>query len=179
MRRAQIRCRPTATTARAAPTPTASAASPARPRARPRPRPRPSARSGPSSSGRWAARRAAPQRRWLERPSAHRAGRSPCPAPPTCPRARALRRPPAPARLSAQNAIVDFTRPFLNRPYEARLISRDEYKAILKKVADKVVAKYQQAHSRPPSKLAIPDSVAAAIKKLIDEYIDYTRKQWT
>lgn len=50
----------------------------------------------------------------------------------------------------------------------------------MKKVADKVVSGYRQkGHSRPPSKMAIPDSTAAAIKKMVDEYIDYTRKHWT
>ena len=67
----------------------------------------------------------------------------------------------------------------MNRPYEARLISRDEYKGILKKVADKVVSGYRVHHRKPPPKLAIPDSTAASIKKLVDEYIEFTRKHWS
>lgn len=77
-----------------------------------------------------------------------------------------------------KHAIVEFARPFVHRAYEAQLISRDEHKAILRKVAEKVVASYRQQHSRPPAKCAISDTQAASIKKLVDEYIDFTRKQW-
>lgn len=78
----------------------------------------------------------------------------------------------------AQNALVECARPILNRAYEAKLISRDEYKAILRKVADKVVSGYRAQHTRAPARCAISDTQAAAIQKLVDDYVEYTRKQW-
>ncbi|KAJ1627619.1 hypothetical protein T492DRAFT_876456 [Pavlovales sp. CCMP2436] len=71
-----------------------------------------------------------------------------------------------------KNAIVEFARPFLNRPFAAKLISRDEFKTILKKG-------YRAKHNRPPAKCAIPDSTAASIKRLVDEYVAWQKKQWT
>jgi hypothetical protein len=97
--------------------------------------------------------------------------------------ARGWRRltPPRPAlrarARAAQNALVECARPMLNRAYEAKLISRDEYKAILRKVADKVVSGYRAQHARAPARCAISETQAAAIRKLVDDYVEYTRKQ--
>jgi len=78
-----------------------------------------------------------------------------------------------------KNAIVEFARPFLNRPYANKEITKEEYKSILKKVTDKVVLSYREKHSRPPSKCAITDGQAASIKKLLDEYIEFTKRHWS
>jgi hypothetical protein len=78
-----------------------------------------------------------------------------------------------------QNAIVEHARPLLNPSYEAKLITRDEYKDILKKVAAKIIQGYRTQHTRPPARCAVPESQAAAIQRMIGEYVDYTRKQWS
>jgi len=78
-----------------------------------------------------------------------------------------------------KNAVVDFARPFLNHAYSSKEITKDEYKTILKKVADKVVTSHRAKHARPPPKCSITDGQAAAIKKLIDEYVDFTKKHWS
>lgn len=77
----------------------------------------------------------------------------------------------------AQNAVVEYARPLLNKHFAAKKISKEEYKTLLKRIGEKVVEAHRAKSARPPKHLALSDEHKASIKKLVGEYVHWVRKQ--
>ena len=64
----------------------------------------------------------------------------------------------------------------LRAPYENGEITRDSFKQIIKKVADKVVRGYQNEDLPPPDPDAIPEKQTSKIEKLARDYVAMHKK---
>lgn len=70
-----------------------------------------------------------------------------------------------------KEAIVALAKPILQAAYDNDEITRDAYKALMKKIADKVVAGYKAEGLEPPSHGQVPHDKVEGIEKLAAAYI--------
>jgi len=76
-----------------------------------------------------------------------------------------------------KQAIVAFAKPVLRGPFERSEITKDEFKQILKKTADKVIGSYRKEGVPPPANFEIVGSQRAKIQKLVEDYVSFIQKE--
>ena len=72
--------------------------------------------------------------------------------------------------------VVNIAKPVLRVPYEKGELTRETFKQILKKVADKVVKGYQTEGLPPPEPNELPTKQTLKIERLTNEYIVLLKK---
>lgn len=95
---------------------------------------------------------------------------------------RATSAPPADEEIlwaKFKQAVVEFAKPLLRGPYERNEISKDGFKLILKKTAEKVVKSYQRESIPPPTDGDIAENQRKKIERLVEEYLKITKKEGT
>ena len=70
-----------------------------------------------------------------------------------------------------KEAVVELAKPVLKEPFQTGSLSRDGFKQILKKVAEKVVASYKKEGVPPPADNVIDARQGAKITKLVQDYL--------
>jgi len=78
-----------------------------------------------------------------------------------------------------KEAIVAFAKPLLRGPYERNEISKEGFKQVLKKTADKVVNSYKKEGLPPPPNNEILSNQRTKIQKLVEDYIKFTKAHST
>ena len=76
-----------------------------------------------------------------------------------------------------KQAIVAFAKPVLRGPFERSEITKDEFKQILKKTADKVISSYRKEGVPPPANFEIVGNQRAKIQKLVEDYVSFIQKR--
>ena len=76
-----------------------------------------------------------------------------------------------------KESIVAFAKPILRGPYERNEITKDDFKQILKKTADKVIGSYRKEGIPPPANFEIVGSQRAKIQKLVEDYVAFIQKR--
>jgi hypothetical protein len=76
-----------------------------------------------------------------------------------------------------KQAIVAFAKPVLRGPFERSEITKDEFKQILKKTADKVIGSYRKEGVPPPANFEIVGNQRAKIQKLVEDYVSFIQKR--
>jgi hypothetical protein len=77
-----------------------------------------------------------------------------------------------------KEAVVVAVKPMLKVAFDSRKIDRDVYKAIVKRVADKVIGGYKK-EGLPPPKEGVPPAQFAKLEKLVKEYLKMHRAHGT
>ena len=75
--------------------------------------------------------------------------------------------------------MIAFAKPLLRAPYERNEISKDAFKTILKKVAEKVVGSFRKEGIPPPpgGEQGMSAKQREKIGKLVEDYIEYTKRR--
>mmetsp|Transcript_36494 Transcript_36494/g.109922 ORF Transcript_36494/g.109922 Transcript_36494/m.109922 type:complete len:169 (+) Transcript_36494:3-509(+) len=76
-----------------------------------------------------------------------------------------------------RQAIVEFAKPLLRGPYERNEISKDGFRSVLKKTAEKVVKSFQREGLPPPANPDIAANQRAKITKLVEEYLKLAKRE--
>jgi len=76
-----------------------------------------------------------------------------------------------------KQAIVAFAKPVLRGPFERSEITKEEFKQILKKTADKVISSYRKEGVPPPANFEIVGNQRAKIQKLVEDYVSFIQKR--
>ena len=70
-----------------------------------------------------------------------------------------------------KEAVVALAKPILQAAYDNDEISREAFKAIMKRLADKVVSGYKKEGLPPPNHGQVPHDKMEGIEKLAHEYV--------
>jgi len=93
------------------------------------------------------------------------------------PRAACVPEPEEDGYSKFKESIVSFAKPLLRTPYERNEITKEGFKQILKKTADKVVSSYRKEGMPPPANSEIAPNQKAKIQRLVEDYIKFFKGQ--
>jgi len=83
---------------------------------------------------------------------------------------------PPDAWAKFKEAVVNVAKPVLRQPFERNEITRDVFKQITKKAAEKVVSSFKKEGVPPPANNEIDAKQRGKIQKLVKEYLSLSKK---